>query len=241
VSTTDSDRELLHATLEVWHPECWGITSTEEVGSGLVGHGAAVRGTSGYERCTVYGDSPEHVTQAIEVAHESSFIKSIEELGATAKEPPAPAIGRSTRDVFIEYDATEGIGSAFLSRGLVLNGTYRVEDGVETWHLLAYTNRPTFERTLDQIRDERDADVSLERLSPAPSARTTSSMSRRSQELTARQREAFTAARQRGYYEWPRHISAQELAAELDVSKATFLEHLRKAEAKLLGDEGVDS
>lgn len=156
-------------------------------------------------------------------------------------EPPAPAIGRSRRDVFIEYDATEGIGSAFLSRGLVLNGTYRIEDGVETWHLLAYTNRHAFERSLDDIRDERDADISLERLSPAPSARPASSMSRHSQELTARQREAFTAARQRGYYRWPRDISAQELAAELGVSKATFLEHLRKAEAKLLDGDGVDS
>jgi len=51
--------------------------------------------------------------------------------------------------------------------------------------------------------------------------------------LSERQREVFKLARRRGYYEWPREVSATELAEELDVSKATALEHLRKAEAKI--------
>jgi predicted DNA binding protein len=52
--------------------------------------------------------------------------------------------------------------------------------------------------------------------------------------FTERQREVFEAARQHGYYEWPREITADALAAETGISKATVLEHLRKAEAKLL-------
>ena len=48
------------------------------------------------------------------------------------------------------------------------------------------------------------------------------------------EREAFETARTDGYYEWPREATTRELAAELDVSKTTYLEHLRKAEAKLL-------
>jgi len=44
----------------------------------------------------------------------------------------------------------------------------------------------------------------------------------------------YEHAREAGYYEWPRGASTRELADDLDVSKTTLLEHLRKAESKLL-------
>ncbi|SER41579.1 helix-turn-helix domain-containing protein [Natrinema salaciae] len=236
MTDSDQERELLEVTLDIWHPECWGIASTDEVGSGLVGHGAAVDGRSGYERCTIYGDSREHVEQAIDVAYESPFIRTIRQVeDAVPHYGRQSLIGRTAQDVFIEYDATEGMGAAFLSQGFVLNSSYRIENGLETWELLVYTTRSSFERTLDDIRKERDADITLTRLSPASSPSPVTSRHRQ-QELTPRQREALTVARKRGYYEWPRAVSVQDLATELDVSKATFLEHLRNAEAKLLGD-----
>ncbi|WP_408960357.1 bacterio-opsin activator domain-containing protein [Natrinema sp. 74] len=52
--------------------------------------------------------------------------------------------------------------------------------------------------------------------------------------LTPRQHEALMLAFANGYYDWPRDHSGEELAAELGVSYATFSEHLRKAEHKLL-------
>lgn len=58
--------------------------------------------------------------------------------------------------------------------------------------------------------------------------------SRRLDTLTRSQREAFELAREEGYYRWPREVSTRELAAEMDISKTTLLEHLRKAESKLL-------
>lgn len=230
-------KELMQVTLDVWHPDCWGITSTDEVGSGLMGHGAAVDGTSGYERCTIHGDSTDHVTQAIEVAQKSQFIRTIERLGDVAPSPSAGSkIGQSAQDVFIEYDATEGMGSAFLKRGFVLDSTYRIDDGLETWELLVYTTRDSFKRRLDEIRQDREADITLTRLSPARAAER-STENQPNQQLTARQRDAFEVARHRGYYEWPRAVSATQLATELDISKATFLEHLRKAEAKFLAPD----
>ncbi len=41
----------------------------------------------------------------------------------------------------------------------------------------------------------------------------------------------------RGYYNWPRKISAQDLAKKLGLNKATLLEHLRKAEIKVMDRE----
>lgn len=54
--------------------------------------------------------------------------------------------------------------------------------------------------------------------------------------LTDRQHEVVEYALESGYFEWPREITSEELAAELDISRATLLEHLRKAESKLLTD-----
>lgn len=53
--------------------------------------------------------------------------------------------------------------------------------------------------------------------------------------LTPRQKEILTAARENGYYDHPRKINAEELAGLIGISKATTLEHLRKAESRLMG------
>lgn len=55
-------------------------------------------------------------------------------------------------------------------------------------------------------------------------------------ELTNRQEEVVQRALDEGYFEWPREVTSDELAAKMDISRATLLEHLRKGEAKLLSD-----
>ena len=54
--------------------------------------------------------------------------------------------------------------------------------------------------------------------------------------LTDRQYEVVQAALEAGYFEWPRGVTSDELADELGISRATLLEHLRKAESKLIAD-----
>ena len=53
--------------------------------------------------------------------------------------------------------------------------------------------------------------------------------------LTEKQRIAFNMATMMGYYELPRKITVTKLAKAARVSKTAFLEHLRKAEIKILG------
>jgi len=52
--------------------------------------------------------------------------------------------------------------------------------------------------------------------------------------LTAKQRAAFNLARLMGYYELPRKITVTKLANASSISKTAYLEHLRKAEIKIL-------
>ncbi len=59
--------------------------------------------------------------------------------------------------------------------------------------------------------------------------------------LTVRQREVIQHALDAGYFDWPRKTKSEELAEQLGISRATFLEHLRKAESKLLTDALADS
>jgi predicted DNA binding protein len=52
--------------------------------------------------------------------------------------------------------------------------------------------------------------------------------------LTERQKEILIRAKQLGYYEIPRGITSMELAKEFNISKSAILEHLRKAEGKIM-------
>ena len=53
-------------------------------------------------------------------------------------------------------------------------------------------------------------------------------------ELTQKQRDIFMYAKYFGYYNWPRHKTATEIAQILKIPKTVFLSHLRKAENKIL-------
>lgn len=52
--------------------------------------------------------------------------------------------------------------------------------------------------------------------------------------LTERQREVLSAAKRLGYYEVPRRATTKDVAKELGISKATTVEHIRKAERRLI-------
>ncbi|WP_232702462.1 helix-turn-helix domain-containing protein [Halobacterium wangiae] len=53
--------------------------------------------------------------------------------------------------------------------------------------------------------------------------------------LTDRQREVVETATELGYYEVPREATLDDVAAELDVAASTVSDHLRKAEAEVMG------
>ena len=54
--------------------------------------------------------------------------------------------------------------------------------------------------------------------------------------LTEKQHRALTVALKKGYYEIPRRITAQELAAELDISHQALSEQLRRAHEAVVTD-----
>jgi len=222
--------ELLSLSFELWHPECWALQVTDTLDAELYAYGTLTDGQVARERYIVSGDSEAALDQTVDTIRDSPLTTTVAELGAT---PEGPAIGRHTREIFVEFDAANSIDSSFVTRGFVYDGLPKMVDGHEEWSVLVHTHRQTVFETLDSIRAERDADISVERIAGVESPMS-HSMDERERHLSARQQEAIALARERGYYEWPREVTAGDLAAELGVAKTTFLEHLRTAEAKLL-------
>jgi predicted DNA binding protein len=119
-----------------------------------------------------------------------------------------------------------------LEHGFVHAAPVRIENGREYWHVYFAGDRTDIESRLDAVRETADADVRVSRI--ASSERTTVRTNPSRDTLTPTQRDVFELAKARGYYRWPRGTTTRELASESGVSKSTLLEHLRKAEAKLL-------
>lgn len=226
---------MLRLTLDLWHPGCWTIEVTEATDAGLLGHGVYT-GTEGIAkgRFTVYGNSIDAVEALIQETRNSELTFSVMEIekswGVNGHDITAP--GNTTQEIFVEFDPEKSIDEAFVSRGFVYDGPTRIKNGREKWSLVTHSNRQQVKVLLDEIREEMDADINV--ITITTSDHTPSPESPNISQLSDRQREVFLLAREHGYYGWPREVTARELADMLDITKTTFLEHLRKAESKLL-------
>ncbi len=194
--------------------------------------------------CTHSTDTQEALNALIGSVRKSALTESVTVLSRPPINPESLQ-GSTTQPVLVEFESSLSIKQAFTSRGFIHYGPTRHEQGREQRSLIVRTDRRTLQQQLAEIEDEYSADITLLKLAAASSAYNTPPSNndqttiKGGGHLTVRQREAFLLARSWGYYEYPRETTARELAAELGISKTTLLEHLRKAEAKLL--TGIDS
>ena len=228
---TAAGEELLYVTVDLWHPDCWTLRTTEGTDAGLLGRRTMLHGGTGTGAFRAYGGSRDAVDALVEAARDSPLTDTVTDLPPRAG--PARGTGSVARGILVEFDPGPSIRSAFTERGFLHAGPTRHEGGRERRSLVARTDRPSLGRAVDEIETAYDADVEVVRVRAVAADGTDD---RPADRLSPRQREAFGLARARGYYGYPRESTARDLAAELGVSKTTFLEHLRKAEAKLLAD-----
>ncbi|MCK5252801.1 MAG: helix-turn-helix domain-containing protein [Thermoplasmata archaeon] len=54
--------------------------------------------------------------------------------------------------------------------------------------------------------------------------------------LTDRQKEVLEAANRYGYYDYPKRLNSEALSKKVNISKPVLLQHLRKAEGRIMAD-----
>ncbi|WP_227378596.1 helix-turn-helix domain-containing protein [Haladaptatus halobius] len=230
------DVTCLRLVLDIWHPDCWTLEVTKRTDAGLLGHGVYEVDGLAIGRFTAFGDTTDAVADLITAIDASPLTASVQEIPGRRSSPSKRigadvAPGNTTRGLLVTYEPANSIVTPLVSRGLIPDAPVRIRNGRERWTVLTDDCRDTIRNWLDEVRSEANAEVDVVCIT-TPNAAATPLFPEDS--LSERQREVFEYARERGYYERPRGISAADLAAELGVAKATVLEHLRKAESKLL-------
>ncbi len=221
----------LRVTLDIWHPDCWTLKVTDETGAGLLGHGVHTIDGMATGRFTAYGNTQEEVDDLVSAIRASDLIDSVWETDHPHATDDSIAFGTASRGIVVRYNLENSINDALVSRGFIPDEPVRMYGGREYWTVLVEADKAELHDRIEAVSREMDADIRVRHIATAE----TGSGILRTDNLSERQREVFELARQRGYYEWPRGVTATELAEEVGISKTTLLEHIRKAEAKLLG------
>lgn len=110
---------------------------------------------------------------------------------------------------------------------------YVISGGLRRFYLMTSESYEDLEKALSRY----GVIISLEKATFQEALRETSqllSVELVRDSLTPLQRKALSEALRRGFFEWPRRVSLEELSRELGISKVTLSEHLRRGERKLL-------
>ncbi len=165
--------------------------------------------------CTVDGVS---VSELAEVAAEVETINSIEQYGTPDDDQcgivaatPVPERRLVDAGVSLERTVVEA-GAARIT--VVLGEETTLQQCLDTLETVTVDDSVTTRWTTHDTSPESEASTP--------------------QQLTDRQREVVELAVEAGYFERPRRNNTGELASVLDISRATFTQHLRAAQRKLL-------
>lgn len=226
------DGEITQITLKIWHPDCWTLESTAAVDAGLIAHSVYKYSDLVNARVTAFADSREQIDALVAEIRESGLTDRVERVhNYFNSNIRAESAGNATDELLVKYEPETSIHPPLLSRGFIPEEEIRVYDGYEYWTVIVTASRETIQGRLDNIRQKVDADITVQGVK-SPDTRPKESGTKA--QLSERQRQIFELGRRNGYYNWPREISATELADKADIAKPTVLEHLRKAESKLL-------
>lgn len=163
----------------------------------------------------------------VEFANPSTKIKELLKKSGSIEIQLLERLGRGIYILFIRRKPNLKLSSAGLTRaGGYLLSPFGIADGKirvaflgSTRQISDFLNRVEFTGIRSRIVSITDA-----KFSP------NSPLNR----LTAKQRNVLTSAYRLGYYDLPRRINSEDLARELGLVSSTLVEHLRKAEFRLM-------
>jgi hypothetical protein len=234
-ATTSIDRDgAIRLTVEVWHPDCWKLETSRRTAAGLLGYGCYSHedGTT-TTAFTIYADELSPIDNAVDLLTDTRAVSAVADMMREYRDG-VPKPGNATKEFLVDHDGTTGIYDEFATRGFLLAEPVDIRSNTEVWTFLTHHRRDRIFSLLKEVETENDASISVTSITETPKVWRNTPLP--VDRLSSRQREVFRLARARGYYDHPRRTNADALAEELGVSSSTVHEHLRKAEAKLLGE-----
>ena len=223
----------VHISLDLWYPDCWEIETTERFDVGMLGYGIYTTGERVSTLFTLDADTRGASDWAVDYIGAYPYVHAVSEMNPTYRHATTPVPGNAMRDLLVDHDGRKQITNALMSRGFVCAGPIDIRDGREFWSLATNHDRETVQSKLDEVRDERDAEINVRKITNSTWQSGANALP--TERLTQRQLEVFRLARDKGYYDYPKETSAREIAEALEISTSTLHEHLHKAEAILLG------
>lgn len=147
------------------------------------------------------------------------------------QDPRCHLIEATGNQVFYYIDEREGFHNLLFDHRVFFVGPAIVEGGREYWTVASHQKRPLLDlyKNLNRLPFKAKLELlGLHRETPRFFA------SSALDDLTELERQALETARECGYYDIPRRMSAKQIARHLRLPVTTFSERLRKAEAKLV-------
>lgn len=208
-------------TLRVWHPDCWMLELCEHhrdvtvESRGVCAHGDTI-----------------HADAVVRSAHHDAVRVALDDRVPSDVNREILDIGHGYAEVYSNYPTYRSVYDTTLSTGFLVVGPIVHHDGYERWDVLADASK--LHEGVARLREV--ADVRVERVSETkpPPGPPEGLMGSLADELSSRQFDILRRAVNAGYYEWPRGKNVKRLAAELGISGPTCLEHIRRAESRIV-------
>ncbi|MBI2077517.1 MAG: helix-turn-helix domain-containing protein [Euryarchaeota archaeon] len=131
----------------------------------------------------------------------------------------------------VSYSAKQSIYPHIIHHTPISLGAISMANGTEYYSILGEAD--DVQQLLAVLGKEGTVEVqSIKNLQEVPETPHTDFAGALTSGLTDKQMEALLFAHSQGYYNWPRVLSASDLATMLGLSSAAYLDHLRRAESK---------
>jgi len=209
--------------VQLWHEGCWMLALTRaHPDVTLVVTDICFDGTDVLATVVLSAPDGTDLESIEKETHEHGAVRATDVLSA----------GRDFLRIHTRYDANASIYTPIIESSFTPVGEIRVANDRERWTLIGDASE--ISASIAALESVATVDVSRVIDYEHEALTNRDLIDEVGEALSARQRLYLLSAFDEGYYQWPREISATELAGRHDVSGPTALEHLRKGEARIL-------
>lgn len=213
---------MKHIVVSVYHQDCYGSITSEKFPTVLLEQFSPVGfikkngKTTGYQLMWKI-DAPTQKELDDLLKHMKDF-RTVKEMRVIEREPRRAL-------VFCRAQAVPSYDKVMHEHGVIPTSTIKTKEGLEEYSLLA-PDPSSIQKVLAGLNEVGEVKVRKIGEYVPPKFQAT--------EITDKQLAALNLAMEKGYYEWPRRVTLEELAEMERVSRRCLQERLRRAETKLI-------